>query len=78
VIVNINNGTREPIPGVAGEALISIRGDVATVSVAKPALIALPAAGTMIEFLNASWAFVKTAQRTPDGVTFTCRRMADG
>jgi hypothetical protein len=78
MIVNVNNGTREPIPGFADEALIFIRGDVATVSVAKPALIALPAVGTPIGFLNASWAFVKIVQRTPDGVTFTCRRLADG
>jgi hypothetical protein len=77
MIIQIENGQRQPIDGVATEASVTARGDTATVAVATTNLIALPRPGKIIEMMSGKWEVVKTTSRTRELVTFTCRRSAD-
>lgn len=78
MIIQIENGTKLPIEGVATEASISVRGDTATVAVDARQLIAAPRPGKIIEMMDAPWEVLKTTSRTRELLTFTCRRLVSG
>lgn len=78
MIIQIDNGKRVAIEGVATEAVVSVRGDEATVAIVPRDLVALPRRGQALTMLGASWEVVRTTSNTRELVTFNCRRMADG
>jgi hypothetical protein len=78
MIIQVDTSNVQPIDGIATSAGMSAKGDVATVSVAVGDLIAFPRPGQRITLWGASWEVIKTVLRTPQSVTFTCRRLADG
>jgi len=78
MIITVDNGSAQPIGGIARQARVSVRGDIMTVSVSSDEMIALPRIGQPFELFGATWEFVKTTVRTRDLVTFTCRRIVGG
>lgn len=67
-----------PIDGLASMAHVRLRGDEASVAIARPALLTtrrLP--GLRFAMLDADWT-ITTASASAAGIIFTCRRTADG
>lgn len=75
MIINVDNGSREPIDGVARAASIRLGAQVATVSVASADLIAPPRPNQDLTFSGVRWAVERTIARTAHALTFTCRRL---
>jgi hypothetical protein len=74
MIIQVDNGSRQPIDGVAAEASVLVKGDVATVAVEAGALIASPHPGQVITLFDKPWQVIRTLLRTRQVVTFICRR----
>lgn len=75
MIIDVNNGAREPIEGIARIASIQRLGDNATVSVAADDLIRPPCPEQGLTMLRETWTVVRTTARNAHALTFTCRRL---
>lgn len=78
MIIQVDNGKRLAIEGVATEAVVSVRGDEATVAVVPRDLVALPRRGQVVTMLGSSWGVIRTTTNTRELVAFICRRRVDG
>ena len=75
MIVNINNGVREPIESVAREAGIRISGDTAVITVLREHLLGMPRAAAEIEFADGRWRVDSVTARTNVLISFECTRI---
>ncbi len=75
--IDVNNGRREPIEGIAEMASISAPSDLATVAVSAAQLIRTPRKGEQLRFQDDLWSVIRS-RRTAHVLTFTCKRIGNG
>jgi hypothetical protein len=78
VIIQVNNGERIEIEGIARQAAIAVHTDTATVSVLSEDLIKMPLIGAEIAAVGARWSVYRINAANPQAITLNCRRMPDG
>ncbi|GEM_PF-1548033 len=76
--IDVNNGRREPIEGIAEMASISAPGDLATVAVSLAQLIRAPRPNEQLRFQDDLWSVIRTQRRTAHVHIFTCKRIGNG